>query len=161
EKGSPKAPWLLKWDDDSFVLKDEHREIVFETETAVAHHIIDLSEAFVVGTICLNVASGLLRFKQNQEALSALRTLVDAGLQHDPTYRAEIGRRSVRFIITGAVLFLICGGLFAGYCCYAIWWPDPPADSWVHTFGRFIKYGLTVLLAMTLVGVGLGLSGLR
>jgi hypothetical protein len=161
EGGSSKDAWQLELDDKGLVLHDASGQPVFEIETALAHHVIDLSKTFIDGTICFAFPDGELRFKQNSAALEDLRELVEAGLRYDPEYRSAMRLRSLRAMAVGPVMFLVAGGLFGCYCWYASWAPDPPADSWIRWLGWLVKGVLTVLLAIALLGLGLGCSGFR
>lgn len=116
--GSSRAAWLLEWDDKRLVLQDPEGEPVIEAEIARAHHVIDLSVAFLDGTIGFVSPQGDLQFKQNRAALAELRDLVNAGLRSDPEYRAAMRRRALRAMPVGAAMFLIAGGLFGCYCWY-------------------------------------------
>jgi hypothetical protein len=151
----------LQWNEQRFVLQDPHGQLVVDVEIALAHRAIDLSEAFIDGTIGFVSPGSTLRFKLNRAALAELRELVDAGLRSDPEYRATLRRQSLFAMPFGAVAFLVAGGLFGCYCWYASWAPDPPADSWIHSFGWLIKGVLLVLFAVALVGLGFGGYGLR
>jgi hypothetical protein len=160
EGGSSKTAWLLEWDDVRFVLRDANDEQVIETDIASAHHMIDLSQTFIDGTICIVVPPNeVLRFKRNSTAEAGLRTLIETGIRRDPVYRAAMRQRSFRAMTFGPAMFLIAGGLFAAYCWYAIGAPDPPADHWIRYLGWLIKGGLVVLLAVALLGLGLSCPG--
>jgi hypothetical protein len=134
---------------------------VLETETTLAHRVIDLSRAFIDGTICFTVANETVGFKKNSAALAELRELVETGLRCDPEYRAIMRSRSLRAMTLGPVMFLIAGGVFGCYCWYVSWAPEPAADSWIRYFGWLIKGMLLVLLAVAILGLGLTGSGLR
>lgn len=159
EGGSAKAPWLLEWNDERFVIRGATGAPILETQTASAHKLVDLSQTFIDGTICISGPSEVFRFKQNSAAEAALRTLLDAAMARDPVYCAEMRTRSIRAMTVGPVMFLVAGGLFGGYCWYAIGAPDPPADHWIHYVGWLIKGVLLVLLAVALAGLGMAFSG--
>jgi hypothetical protein len=159
ENGASKTPWLLEWNDERFVIRNAAGDPVLETNTASAHNIIDLSQAFVDGTICIAAPPEVLRFKRNSAAEAGLRKLVEAAIARDPAYRAAMRQRSLRAMTLGPVMFLVAGGLFGGYCWYTIGAPDPPADHWIRYVGWLIKGVLLVLLAVALLGLGLTFSG--
>jgi hypothetical protein len=159
EGASTKAPWLLEWDDERFVIRNATGDLVLETDTTSAHDIVDLSQTFIDGTICISAGLEVLRFKRNSAAEAGLRKLVEAAIARDPAYRAAMRQRSIRAMTFGPVMFLVAGGLFGGYCWYAIGAPDPPADHWIRYVGWLIKGVLLVLLAVALLGLGLSFSG--
>jgi hypothetical protein len=140
----PNAPWLLEWDEKLFFLQDPDGQRVIEVETSLAHRVIDLSRAFVDGTICIVGAQEPFCFKQNDTAQYNLQRLVETGLRSDPEYRAAMHRQSARSMVGGAAMFLIAGGLLGCYCWYASWAPDPPEGSWIRFFGWLIKGILAV-----------------
>jgi hypothetical protein len=149
----------LEWDDERFVLYDANGQQVTKAEIASAHHVIDLSQTFIDGTICIAVPPEVLRFKRNSAAEAGLRKLVETGICHDPAYRARMRQRSLRAMTLGPVLFVVAGGAFGAYCWYAIGAPDPPADHWIRYVGWLIKGILVVLFAVALLGLGLSCSG--
>jgi hypothetical protein len=159
ELGSPKTPWLLDWDTECFVLRDANGETVVETDTAAAHLIIDLSQTFIDGTICIAVPPEVLRFKRNSAAEAGLRKLVETAIARDPVYRAAMRQRSLRAMKFGPLLFVVAGGLFGVFCWYAIAAPEPPADHWIRYVRGLMKWSLTVLVAVALLGLGLSCSG--
>jgi hypothetical protein len=159
EGESSKAQWLLEWDDERFVLCDANGDAVIETNTASAHQIIDLSQTFIEGTICIAAPAEILRFKQNVVAEAALRTLVEAAICRDSAYRAIMRQRSLRAMKFGLPTFVIAGGLFGGFCWYAEGAPDPPQDHWIRSIASLLKAALAVLLAVALLGLGLSCSG--
>jgi hypothetical protein len=159
EVGS-KAPWLVEWDDERLVLQDPDGQTVIEADIRLAHRIIDFSRAFVDGTICFTAPEGSLGFKKNWAAFDELRKLVDAGLRSDPEYRAAMRRRALRAMPAGVAMFLVAGALFACYCWYASVAPDPPPNSWLRALAWPITMSSALLLAIALLGVGLGSYGL-
>ena len=159
--GPADAVWSLRWDDDVFVLKDPDGQPVLQAETARAHHEIDLSMAFIEGTVTINTPRGKLVFKRNDAATTALKKLVAEGLRLDPEYRAEMLSRSRYWLFFGAGMFAAATGLFGVFCWYISWAPEPPPDSWIHMFRRVIKYGVAILLAVALLGLGMCIAGGR
>ena len=159
EGGSSKTPWLLEWNDERFVVRNATGDPVLETDTASAHTVVDLSQTFIDGTICIAAPDEVLRFERNSGAEAALRKLVEAAIASDPAYRAAMRQRSLWAMTVGPVMVLIAGGLFGAYCWYAIGAPDPAADHWIRYVGWLIKFLLLVLLAVALLGLGLAFSG--
>jgi hypothetical protein len=68
-------------------------------------------------------------------------------------------RLALRAMPAGAAMILGASALFASYCWYASVAPEPPPDSWLRALAWPIKMSLTLLLAIALVGVGLGCYG--
>src|SRR5262245_62172097 len=96
EGGSSKSPWILEWNDVRFVLHNMDGESVLETDTASAHLLIDLSQTFIDGTICIGAPPEVFRFKRNPTAEAGLRRLVELAMARDPAYRAAMRKRSLR-----------------------------------------------------------------
>ena len=153
--------WSLRWEDDLFVLKGPEGQPVLQTETARAHHEIDLSMAFIDGTVTINTSRGKLLFKRNDAATAALKKLLAEGLRLDPEYRAKMLSRSRYWLFFGAGMFVVATGLFGVFCLYISWAPEPPPDSWIRTFRGVIKYGVTVVLVVALLGAGMCIAGAR
>jgi hypothetical protein len=163
-ESSPSGTWLLQWDEKTFVLKTPDGEVVLEAEAGTAHRLIELYDLYTEGKISFGTSQGSLVFRKNREALAAVRAFVEAGLQSDPEYRAELLNRARRVVPIGLTLFIVGGGLFGLYCWFASWAPDPPPGHWIHSFGFFIKSVLMLLMAGALGGllmVWFGLSQLR
>jgi hypothetical protein len=158
---SGRKPWRLEWDDKHLILRNSEGSPVVEVETGVAHRRIDLSKAFVDGTICISGPEGPLRFKQNRAALAELDELVKLGLQSDPEYRRAMRQQARRGMAAGAAMFLVAGGIFGSYCWSISWMPEPPADHWIRWIAGLFTWVLAVLMAVTLLGLGLGCSSLR
>jgi hypothetical protein len=159
--GPANAVWSLHWDEALFVLEDPDGQPELNTETARVHHEIDLSMAFIDGTVAISTPRGKLLFKRNDAAIRALKELVAAGLRLDPEYRAKMLSRSRYWLFFGAGMFVVATGLFVVFCWYISWAPDPPPDSWLHMVRRVIKYGVAVLMAVALLGFGMCIAGVR
>jgi hypothetical protein len=125
------------------------------------HHEIDLSMAFVDGTVAISTPRGKLLFKRNDAATRALKELVAAGLRLDPEYRAKMLGKSRYWLFFGTGMFVAATGLFAAFCWYISWAPEPPPDSWIRMVRGVIKYGVAVLLAVALLGLGMSIAGVR
>jgi hypothetical protein len=77
----------------------------------------------------------------------------------------RIGRTNPRRAIgLGIAVFVIAGGLFACYCCFAVITHDPPRDHWIRAFGSLIGLAIGTLYTLTIAGlysVFVGLKELR
>ena len=152
DKTFPGPAWLLAWDDVTLTLRGPDGEVIFEVPASEAHRIVDVYDLEGEGDITFNVGTKPLTFKANPSAARDLRELVMQGLRTDAPFR-EAQRRHARVILpTGLVLFVVCGGLFALYCWWASWAPEPPRGHWIRYVGPLIHVILLVLLAFALAG---------
>ncbi len=161
EDGSPEAPWRVQWDQDRLVLTNAVGEVVLDTEAAAVYPLLDFSRTFIDGTFCIAIPPDVVSFRQNPIVVDGLRRLADLGLSRDPEYRAAMRRRAWRAMLGGPVMLWLAGGLFAAFCWFAIAAPEPEPDSWIHTIKGILKWGVALLLAVALLGLGLTFSGLR
>jgi hypothetical protein len=99
--------------------------------------------------------------RRNPAASAALRAFVEAGLRSDVAYRTQLKHESLLSIPIGLAMFLVAGGLFALYCWYASWAPDPPPDHWLRSFGWLVHGILLLLLGAALAGPFVAYNGLR
>jgi hypothetical protein len=161
ESDASKAEWLLEWDNVTFELKDADGRVVYESEAAEAHRIVELYELYEEGKISLSSPYGSLVFEKNPAALADLRQFMDAAIASDVEYRKALRRQSLRLVPLGLAMFFVAGGLFGLYCWYAARAPDPPPGHWIRRLGWLIHGVLVVLLGAALAGPLLCFAGFR
>ena len=152
EKKPMGCAWLLAWDDFTLTLRDPDGELVFEVPAEHAHRLVDMYDLDGEGQVTFDIQPEPLTFKPQREAVRDLRELVLRGLRTDAPFRAAQKRHARLIIPVGIVVFVVCGGLFALYCWWASWAPDPPEGHWIKWAGPFIHVVLLVLLALALAG---------
>lgn len=161
EKDRDDGEWLLEWDDAKFVLRSPDGRPAFVEDTSNAHRSIKLYELYVEGKIAFSGPPDSPVFEKNPAASAALRAFVEAGLRSDVAYRTQLKRESLLTMPIGLAMFLVAGSLFALYCWYASWAPDPPPDHWIRSIGWLVHGILLLLLGAALAGPFVAYNGLR
>jgi hypothetical protein len=152
EKARSAGEWLLEWDANKLTLHLPDGNPAFEVESGKAHYIIDLHELDFESKVCFKTPAGELKFKRNPDALRDVRSLVLQTMKADPGYQERYERIARIGIPLGIGAFFVCGGLFALYCWWASWAPDPPPGNWLYYVGWLIHLLLLVLLAGAIGG---------
>jgi hypothetical protein len=161
EKGPHDAIWLLEFDEGNFYLTAPDGEVELEDQDDRAHRLIDHYALYAEGKICLRTPTGSLVFKPHKEAVKDLRELFEARLRSEPEYVEILSQGARGAIPFGFVLFIVAGGLFALYCWWASWAPDPPPGHWLRWLGWLIHGALLLLLAVSLAGASMVVFGVR
>ena len=161
-ENAPKAgEWLLEWDATTLSVKNPEGRLAFAIPVGHAHRVVELYELDAEGKVSFATDAGSMTFKRNKDAARDLRELVLVGLRSDAPFR-EAQKRQARIIIPlGAAAFVVCGGLFALYCWWASWAPDPPKGHWLYSIGWLIHLVLLLLLGAALAGPYLIFLALR
>jgi hypothetical protein len=155
------AKWLLEWDDAKLVLRKLDGHSGFESDIAYAHRVIEFDKLYSNGQICFSTPQGSLPFEGNKNAVAALREFVAAGIRSDTEYRMHLQRRAMRAIPIGLTMFVVAVSLFALYCWFASWAPDPPPGHWIEWLGGLIRMLLWALLAVAAWGLRMSYLGLQ
>lgn len=165
ERTPAAGDWLLEWDTATLRVKAPDGQPVMECPVAEVHRIIELYELDAEGKVSFATSSGAMTFRKNPNAARDVRTLVLEGLRHDHEFRAAQRRHARRIIPIALAATIVCGGLFALYCWWAIGSEDPPKGTFLYTmlvyFGWLIHLVLLVLLAAALAGPYLIVLSLR
>ena len=144
--------WLVAWDELALTVRDPDGAAIIDVPVERVHRIILLYELDAEGKVGFNTSEGPLTFKPDKAAARDVRELVVRGLRTDAPFRAAQKRWARIVALLGAIAFVICGGLFALYCWWASWAPDPPKGHWLYFVGPLIHLGLVVLLGLALAG---------
>lgn len=156
-ESAPKAgEFLLEWDEATLSVKDPDGALVFEIPVGGAHRVVEMYELDTHDKVSFATDAGSMRFKRHTEAARDVRELVMNGLSLDSDFRDAQKRQAKRAIPLGIAAFVICGGLFALYCWWAIGSEDPPKGSVAHTV---LVYGGWLIHLVLLVLLGVALAG--
>ena len=164
-EGTPdNAEWALDWDNTTFTLKDPDGQSVLETQSHVAHRLLDVFQLFSSSRIRITANVGLLAFKKNKAAVEDLRTFLENALRSDSDYRRDLHQQAVRAIVRGSATIGIAGTLFAVGCFLAVWGDKQLPREWLEWvarwFGWMIYGTFLLLIGVCIRGAYQGDSGL-
>jgi len=160
-KGDDDARWSVKWNKETLCLIGPEEEVLVELPTSDAMELFDTFDLFVKQRVTIGTPFEKLEFAADDAGLRALQGLVDDGYRQHPEIRQRAMRHSLLMVMIGVTMFVVSGGLFALYCWWASWAPDPPPGHWLRWVAPLISLGLTVLLAAAIGGPPLAWRGMR
>ena len=143
--------WLIEWDTVNLRLLAPDGQLMAESSLSQIQRVIDLRKLDHESQIEYSGPECVFAFKKSGMAAINVRTLVLEALKADPELLEKKRREARLRIVTGIVMFLVCGSVFGLYC----WWVSVTPGSgqeWLHYVGGLIRMVLIVCLAGIFAG---------